>query len=412
MVEDSGSERLAKSEALYRRAVELMPGGTQTNSKRAPAGTEGVYPRYFARGEGAYVWDLDGNRYIDHKLGCGPVILGHAYPEVIEAAARQMREGLVFGSCHPLEVTLAEQMLEVIPYGQMMRFLKTGAEGTAAAARLARAFTGRELIISGGYHGWQDWSLAKNPGVGGIPQCLRSLTVDLPYGDYDRLEDLFRTNGDKVAALFFAAPYHDDPANVASFVRRARDLTQQHGALLAYDEIVTGFRVAAGGLAEVVGIAPDLAVFSKGMANGFPIAAVVGRRDVMQVWEKCVISSTFGGETASLAAAVACIGVHRREHVTAALAEQGRWYKAQAEAAGRDFGIDLHAVGFDALPVFELRGESAKLAQNLHRTLLSEGVFPYFPMWYLSYSHTRPVMEETLAGLRRSLQRVLEGRSA
>ncbi|MHB0875842.1 MAG: aminotransferase class III-fold pyridoxal phosphate-dependent enzyme, partial [Anaerolineae bacterium] len=138
MPSDTTGERLPKSEALYRRAIEVIPGGTQTNAKRAPAGTEGVYPRYIARGEGPYVWDLDGNRYIDHKLGCGPVVLGHAYPEVVEAAARQMRDGLVYGGCHPSEVTLAELMIETIPCAEMARFLKSGAEGTAAAARLAR----------------------------------------------------------------------------------------------------------------------------------------------------------------------------------------------------------------------------------------------------------------------------------
>ncbi|MHB0878903.1 MAG: aminotransferase class III-fold pyridoxal phosphate-dependent enzyme, partial [Anaerolineae bacterium] len=320
--------------------------------------------------------------------------------------------GLVYGGCHPSEVTLAELMIETIPCAEMARFLKSGAEGTAAAARLARAFTGREVIISSGYHGWHDWSLAKNPGVAGIPECLRSLTVDLPYGDYDRLEELFRTAADRIAAVFFAAPYHDEPANVGRFLQRARELTQQHGALLAYDEIVTGFRVATGGLGELVGVMPDLAVFSKGMANGFPIAAVVGRKDVMQVWDRAVISSTFGGETVSIAAAIACIGVHRHQHVTAALAEQGKWFKGEAEALGREFGVDLHVIGFDGLPVFELRGESQKLALGLHRTLLVEGTMPYFPMWYLSYSHTRPVLTETLAALRRSLQRVVEGRSA
>lgn len=412
MESGSSDDRLAKGEALYRRAAELIPGGTQTNSKRPPAGTEGVYPRYIARGQGPYVWDVDDNRYIDHKLGCGPVVLGHAYPEVVEAAARQMRDGMAFGSCHPSEVELAQLMVDTIPCAEMARFLKSGAEGTAAAIRLARAYTGRDLIVSCGYHGWHDWSLAKNPAAAGIPDCLRPLTRDLPYGDYERLDDLFRETGDSIAAVVFAAPYHDDAANIARFAQRLRDLTLQYGAVLVYDEIVTGFRVATGGLQELIGVLPDLAVFSKGMANGFPISAVVGRKPIMEVWERCVISSTFGGETAAIAAAIACIGIHRREHVTDSLAARGRWFAAEAQAAAGKLGVELRMVGFDALPVLELCGEAKGLALNLHRTLLAEGAMPYFPMWYLSYSHTRAVMAETLEILCRSLRRVVEGRSA
>jgi len=405
---DGGRERLAKGEALYRHALEVIPGGGQTNAKMPPPGLEGAYPPFIARGEGAYVWDLDGHRYVDHKLGCGPVTLGHAYPRVIEAAAKQMRDGLVYGSAHPLEVELAELLIDVLPCAEMARFLKSGAEGTAAAARVARTFTGRDLLLSSGYHGWHDWSMAKHTHMKGIPAAVKALTLDVPYGDLNRLEDLFRERGDEIAALFFAAPYHVDPAEIAEFLRSAREITARHGALLVYDEIVTGFRVALGGLQQLVGVTPDMAVFSKGMANGFPIAAIVGRRDVMLAWRDTTISSTFGGEAVSLAAAVAAVKEAREKDTTGAIAERGRWLKRQAEAMGADQGLEVVGQGFDALPNIVFQDGTPEMARTLQRELLLHGIFPYFPIWYISYSHDMSVMEETAAALRVAMGAVRE----
>lgn len=406
---DTGSQgRLARGEALYERALRVIPGGGQTNSKMPPANLKGAYPPFIARGKGAYVWDLDGNRYIDHKLGCGPVTLGHAYPRVIEAAARQMAEGLVYGSAHPLEVELAELLTEVIPCCEMARFLKSGAEGTAAAVRVARTYTGRDLILSCGYHGWHDWSLAKDPSVKGIPACVKQLTIGVPYGDRQQLEDLFAARGDEVAALVVAAPYDKEPADIRKYLQHARELTNRHGALLIYDEIVTGFRVALGGVQQLVGVTPDLAVFSKGMANGFPIAAVVGRREVMSVWGSTPISSTFGGEAASLAASIAAIQEAREKDTTGAIARRGAWLKAEAVRMGQEVGLEVKAQGFDALPHILFAEGTPEMAVALQRELLLHGVFPYFPIWYISYSHDESVMQETAAALRASLERVAE----
>ena len=409
---EGSSRRLAKGEALYRRAVEVIPGGGQTNSKMPPAELEGAYPPFIARGQGAYVWDLDGNRYIDHKLGCGPVTLGHAYPRVIEAAAKQMRDGLVYGSAHPLEVELAELLIDVIPCAEMARFLKSGAEGTAAAARLARTFTGRDLMVSSGYHGWHDWSMAKIQTTKGIPTCVKALTVDMPYGDLNRLEDFFRSRGDEVAAMVVAAPYHVEPAEIGEYLRQAREITHRYGALFIYDEIVTGFRVALGGVQQLVGVIPDLAVFSKGMANGFPIAAVVGRRDVMSAWKSTPISSTFGGEAVSLAASVAAISEARERDTTGAIAERGRWLKRQAEAMGAELGLKVMGQGFDALPNIVFEDGTPEMARTLQRELLLHGVFPYFPIWYISYSHDMGVMEETAAALRVAMEAVRQSLEA
>ena len=404
----SGAEGgLSRGEALFERALRLIPGGTQTNAKKPPEALRGVYPPFIVRGEGAYVWDLDGNRYIDHKLGCGPVILGHAYPRVTEAAARQLREGLVFGSAHPLEVTVAELLIEVVPCAEMVRFLKSGAEGTAAAVRVARTYTGRDLVVSSGYHGWHDWSLGKHRRIAGIPRCVQELTVDLPFGDEEALHSIFQERGEQIAAVVFAAPYHVRMEDIQHFLAAVRQLADRHGALLIYDEIVTGFRVSLGGLQQLVGVLPDLAVFSKGMANGFPVAAVVGRQQVMAAWEDTTISSTFGGEAVSLAAAAACITELREKQVPSEIARRGAWLKRQAEDIGAELGLTVRGLGFDALPNIVFEPADAELSLGFQRELLLKGVFPYFPLWYISYSHDMSVLAETAGAIRASLSRLV-----
>jgi len=407
---DTEANRVARGEALYRRALEIIPGATQTNAKRPPEALRGAYPPFIVRGQGPYVWDLDGNRYIDHKLGCGPVILGHGYPRTVEAAIRQLHEGLVFGSAHPSEVRLAELIVETVPCAEMVRFLKTGAEGTSVAVRLARTLTGRELLLSSGYHGWHDWGMAKVPAVGGIPQALRDLIEDIPFGDTARLERLFRERGSEIAALIFAGPYDVDLGAIRDFLTRARELTRLHGALLIYDEIVTGFRVSLGGLQELVSVLPDLAVFSRGMANGFPIAAVTGSREAMSAWHKTTISATFGGEAVSIAASIACIEELREKGVPAELATRGAWLKRAAERIGRNAGLPLRGRGYDSLPHISLESGDAATETALQRALMLEGVFPYWPLWYISYSHEMEVLAQTAACLERAVARVLDGR--
>lgn len=407
MITDDVVGRLENGEALYRRALQIIPWGSQTNSKRPPESLRGAYPPYIERGEGACVWDLDGNRYIDHKLGCGPVILGHAYPAVVEAAAKQMHDGIVYGSAHPSEVVLAELLIEVVPCAEMVRFLKTGAEGTSAAVRIARACTGRDLILSYGYHGWHDWSTGVHEHEAGIPACVRALTIDLPFGDGQLVEDLFRDRGDEIAAVVFSAPYDQEPAAIGNFLRKLRSLTEKHGAVLVYDEIVTGFRVSMGGLQELVGVLPDLAVFSKGMANGFPISAVVGREEVMRTWDGVFISSTFAGDAVSIAAAIACIHEVREKNVPRELAQRGAWLKSRAEAIAAEQGLHLRGLGFDPAPALHLQDQDAHLAESLHRALLLEGVMPMDPLWYLSYSHDMRVLEESVAALKRAMAGVV-----
>jgi glutamate-1-semialdehyde aminotransferase len=401
--------RVPKSEALYERALSIIPWGTQTGSKRPLEEVKGFYPPYIQRGKGAYVFDLDGNRYLDYKLGCGPIILGHAYPSVNKAVTSQIEQGTAFGSAHPLEVQVAEELIRLIPCAEMIRFLKTGAEGTAAAVRLARAFTGRDRIVSFGYHGWHDWC-----GRGqGIPKPVSDLTIVLPYDDLDLLDETLRQNYGQVAGVIVTPPVYTPQQwrSIHSFLRTVRDLSEESGALLIFDEVVTGFRVALGGVQERFGVIPDLAVFSKGLANGYPLSAVVGTRDVMETWEEnAVISSTFAGETASLAAALATVREFERQDVVGHIQRLGQCLIEGINEIAQTIDLDVEAGGCPWTPcVLNFIGQDEdrnreKLMESF-RQLLSRGIMPYNgTRWYLSFSHSEKDVEDTLQAIGESLE--------
>jgi glutamate-1-semialdehyde aminotransferase len=299
----AGTKPLSNSQCLYARARRVILGGTQTISKQPERYDAERFPAYIDRGYGCRLRDVDGNEYVDFVMALGPIVLGYCHPAVDAAVRAQLERGVIFSGNSPLEVELAEKLVRIIPCAQMVRFFKTGAEATSAAVRLARNYTGREKVVSVGYSGWHDWWAAKNSEPG-VPAALRQLTLDLPYGDSARCRDLFERHGPDVACLIL------EPVATSfspSFIEEAVATARAHGALVVFDEIITGFRAALGGMQQRLGITPDLAAFGKAMANGFPISAVAGRGDVFRAAEKCWISSTFGGEALSLAAALATI---------------------------------------------------------------------------------------------------------
>src|SRR5262249_17298591 len=229
------------------------------------------------------VLDVDGNEYTDWSMAIGPVILGYGDPAVDAAIRRQLDDGITFSLMHPLEVEVAERIHEMIPNAEAVRYSKTGAEVTSAAVRLARAFTGRDRVLCCGYHGWHDWSIAVTDRHRGIPEIVRSLTHTFPYNDLEALGAAF---DDEVACVILEPVVFEEPA--AGFLRGVRDLCRRNGALLVFDEMWTGFRLAAGGAQERYGVLPDLATYSKAVANGMPLSVLTGRRDVMDLLERDV----------------------------------------------------------------------------------------------------------------------------
>lgn len=297
--------KLDRSLELLARARAVIPSATQTFSKGPNQWARGVSPHFLERGEGAWVWDVDGNRHLDWLMALGPMVLGYGNESVNEAVHRQLAMGTVFSQMHPLEVEIAERLVELIPCAEMVRFGKTGSDATTAAVRTARAFTGRDLIACSSYHGWHDWYIGTTTRSLGVPEAVAGLTRTFDFARIETLAELLEAEPGRIAAVIMEPIGVEAPP--PGYLQAVRDLTEQHGTLLVFDEIVTGFRLRIGGGQELYGVTPDLACFGKGMANGLPLSAVVGRRDVMQVFDDIFYSGTFGGETLALAACGAVI---------------------------------------------------------------------------------------------------------
>ena len=292
--------RLEMSRSWLERAKSKIPGCAQTFSKSPISFMQGVAPNFLQKAMGAHVWDVDGNRYIDYVMGLGPVVLGHADPTVNAAVRAQMEQGMSFSLPHPIEVEVSELLCELIPCAEMVRFGKNSSDVTAAAVRVARACTEREKVVCCGYHGWQDWYIGSTIRHRGVPEAVRRLTLTFPYNDIGALSKLFEENRGEIACVIMEPVNFDPPG--PGFLQQVHDVCHAHGALLIFDEVVTGFRYAGGGAQEYFGVKPDLACFGKAMANGFPLSAIVGRAEVMRLFEEVFFSGTHGGEALSLAA--------------------------------------------------------------------------------------------------------------
>ena len=315
-------DRYQKSQQLLQRALRVIPLGSQTFSKSHTVYPANSAPLFLERGDGAHVWDVDGNEYVDFVLGLAPIILGYGDPDVDAAAIGQIRRGVTFSLATVLEIELAELLREIIPCAQMTRFGKNGSDATSAAIRIARAHTGRDRVAVCGYHGWQDWYIGATTRNKGIPQAVCELTHKFPYNDLSALGALLSAHRGEFAAVMMEAMTVEEPK--PGYLHAVRELAHEHGALFILDEIVTGFRFHIGGAQTLFGVEPDLATFGKSMANGFPISAIVGKADYMRQMEEIFFSSTFGGEAVSLAASIATIRKMQREPVHATINARGQ----------------------------------------------------------------------------------------
>ncbi|WP_417505637.1 aminotransferase class III-fold pyridoxal phosphate-dependent enzyme [Microbacterium sp.] len=381
------------------RALAVMPVGSSTNSKAPTLLPE--EPEVIVRGHGCRVWDDRGREFLDYRCALGPVTLGYADPTVDAAIRAQLDDGILFGHPHPLETTTAELFCSLVPGAEAARFLKTGGEALAAVIRIARAHTGRDRVVQIGYNGWLN-SLAAGarvlPGattdaVPGVPAALAALHHAVEWEDRATLDRLFLTRGSEIALILIAADYPAIP-EAAGFYRYLRDLADRHGALLAYDEMVTGFRVAIGGMAEATGVLPDLSVFGKGIANGMPLAVYCGRREVLGVLDRgeVVVTSTYGGETLSLAAATATMTAIRDRDVIARLLASGARLQNGLNAVFAEAGAGIRLVGHPACPQFV--GADAEV-QAFLRAAFRHGL-SFYRVVYVNAAHTEADIDETL----------------
>ncbi len=313
--------RYKRSQAQLERAQKTIPLGAQTFSKSKTQFPAGVSPHFAVRGKGAHLWDVDGNEYVDFANSLCAVTLGYDDPDVTRAVKAQLEDGVIFSLSHPLETLVAEKMCEMIPCAEMVRFGKNGSDATAGAIRIARAFTNRDRVAVCGYHGWQDWYIGSTARNRGVPKATRDLTHPFAYNDLGSLEKVLSQHPGEFAAVILEPMNVQQPA--PGFLQGVKDLSQRHGAVLVFDETITGFRFSNGGAQELFGVKPDLATFGKGMANGYPISAVAGRRDIMMLMEEVFFSFTYGGEALSLAAALATMTKLQTQPVVKTMVARG-----------------------------------------------------------------------------------------
>ena len=407
--------KLTKSLEFYNVAKEIIPSATQTFSKGPQLYPFGVSPIFLEKGRGSHVWDVDGNEFIDYPMALGAVLLGYTYPVVDAAILQQLRSGINYTLPHSLEGELAGLLTDVIPCAQMVRFGKNGSDATAGAVRAARAFTGRDKIACCGYHGWQDWFIGTTTRNKGVPKATADLTIPFNYNDLDSLKKVFQANKGQIAAVIMEPVGVIEPTG--DFLNKVKELTHANGALLIFDEMVTGFRWSLGGAQEYFGVIPDLACFGKALGNGMPISAVVGRKDIMGVFNEAFFSFTHGGECLSLAAALATVREMKSKDVINKVWRLGQKLKDGYNKIVDKFQLRdvTECVGCAPHTVAIFKEGSGVDSQELktlfQQEVLQRGVLTLC-VHNVSYSHSDTDIEKTLAAFEAALALVKEARSS
>jgi glutamate-1-semialdehyde-2,1-aminomutase len=405
------SGRYSISKKLFKEACGLIPGGV-TSARHPSKFVEGHYPIFMNRGKKCHVWDADGNEYIDWILSFGPIILGHAHPRVDGAVKKNMDQGFCFTMVHPLQNVLARKLIEVIPCAEMVKFVTGGSDATSAAVRIARVYTGRDKVIRWGYHGWHDWCYG---GGGtdrepfGVPEGVKKDILTFTYNDLSSLEDQFRKHKGKIACVIMQ-PYEavkEWPDK--RFMEGVKELTHENQAVLIYDEIRTGFRMAMGGAQEYFKVIPDLAAISKAIANGYPISAVVGKKKIMRSAIKTRISSTFLVNSFPMVAALETLGELEEKKGIDYMWKLGKKLMRGLQDIIETEGVEAKVVGAPPIPFLKFTGKDEKRRELLKRSFFAEtterGVL-FHPnhCWFLSLGHMESDVDKTLEVSREAIQ--------
>ncbi len=398
----------ARLNALLKKRHDLIPGAAHTYSKgddQFPA----IAPAAIVRGKGAYVWGSDGKKYLDWCMGLRSVSLGHVHPAINTAITRQMKEGTNFGRPHPIEYEFADRLIRLLPWVEMVKFAKSGSAVTTAAVKLARAYTGRSIVascINHPFFSYDDWFIGTTPADSGIPSESKTLTKTFKYNDLESLQKLFVHHPKDIACVIMEVITTEKPD--PKFLRGAQALCKKYGALLILDEMITGFRWNLRGAASVYGLKPDLVTYGKGIANGYSVAVLGGRKDVLELGgirsrkpRVFLLSATHGAETISLAAALATIDIVEKQKIPAQLWKYGAHLQKGLEQAISRHGLEKHVrvIGFapnlslsitDALgtPYPVLR--TIFLQEVIKRGILFQGYFA------ISAAHKKPEIEKTV----------------
>ncbi|HNZ89200.1 MAG TPA: aminotransferase class III-fold pyridoxal phosphate-dependent enzyme [Candidatus Cloacimonas acidaminovorans] len=405
--------KLARSMSLFEEAKKLVPGGV-AGIRRPYNFVPGEYPIFFDHGRGGRVVDVDGNEYIDFLCAYGPIIIGYREDEIDDAVINQIKnKGFCFSLTQEMQNTLVKKMRELIPCCEMAALVKTGSDATTIAIRVARGYTGKTKIARYGYHGWHDWCVEVK---GGIPPKLYEDIYEFHYNDLDSLKAILEANKDDMAGIIITPIGHPNGAEVQmpkpGYLEAVRELANQYHCLLIFDEIRSGFRCSLGGAQKLFGVTPDLSTFGKAMANGYAIAALVGKEEYMQVLaDKVFLSSTFFPNSDGIVAAIKTIEILERDRILDVVAAKGRKFGAEVEKVVEESGVPVNFTGAPWMPYITFKKDEAglykKLRTEYYTQLIRRNVFmqPYHH-GYICYRHTDEDLAYTVEAIRESLAEV------
>jgi len=392
--------RYKNSEKMLERALRTIPLASQTFSKSKCQFPVGASPMFIESGKGSKVWDVDGNEYVDFMNALLCVSIGYADEDITEAVCEQIRTGVSFSLPHRLEMEVAEKLVSLVPCAEKVRFGKNGSDATSAAIRLARAYTNRDMVLVCGYHGWQDWYIGSTTRNLGVPEATKDLTKVFIYNDIESLESLVNEYEGKIAAIIM------EPMNVEypkeGYLQNVQKLAKENDIVFIFDETITGCRFAKGGAQEYFGITPDLATFGKGLANGFPLSAVVGKTEIMDLMEDIFFSGTFGGETASLAAAKVVLEKVDRLDTPKAMFNMGTYLLTKLDALIKDLACDsfLSTAGHPSWSFLTIanagRYSNFEIKTLFMQEMLKRGVLT-FGTHNMSYSHSKSDVDKLIS---------------
>lgn len=394
---------MGKGQKLWKRAKEIIPGGNMLLSKRAEMFLPEQWPAYFSKAKGCYVWDLDGNRYIDMSImGIGTNILGYGHPEVDAAVHATVEAGNMSTFNCPEEVYLAERLIEMHPWAQMARFARSGGEANAIAIRIARAASGRDKVAVCGYHGWHDWYLSANlgddenlaghllPGLDpkGVPQNLRGTVFPFNYNNYEELENLVNTHD--IGVIKMEVVRNKGPED--NFLHKVRQLATDRSIVLIFDECTSGFRQTFGGLHKIYGVEPDMAMFGKALGNGYAITATIGRREIMEAAQSTFISSTFWTERIGPSAALKTLDVMQRMQSWDIITQTGLKIREHWQSLADKYDLAIEHWGLPALTGYTFQSPDALAYKTLiTQEMLAKGYLAGNSV-YVSTEHTPEIV--------------------
>ena len=410
---------MGKSQDLYKRAKNIIPGGTMLLSKRPEMFLPEQWPAYFSKAKGCKVWDLDGKEYIDVSImGIGTNILGYGNDEVDQAVIKTINAGNMSTFNCPEEVYLAEKLIEMHPWAHMARFTRSGGEANAVAIRIARVASGKDNVAICGYHGWHDWYLSANlgddknlaghllPGLNpnGVPKNLRKTVFPFNYNDFEELKKLVDTQN--IGTIIMEVSRNAGPEN--NFLQNVRTLATENNIVLIFDECTSGFRQTFGGLYKLYGVEPDMAMFGKAMGNGYAINAVIGKREIMESAQRTFISSTFWTERIGPTAALKTLEVMEREKTWITITETGKRIAQKWNELSKQQGISINVFGLPALISFSFNYENALAYKTLITQELLKSGYLAATSIYVSIVHTESILNSYLEELEKVFRLIKE----